>query len=152
MSHKDLPWVKGKCPACDSSDTLFVGEGGFLTCSLIGCPNPTAPAELLKSPMLEQSVGDPQTVKKHAATVLKTAEDVIHGDRLKHYGHPSINFERIARSWEQYKGTEITPMDVCVMMILLKAQRMAEGYHRDSVVDIGGYAALAAIVSGDEEL
>lgn len=88
----------------------------------------------------------------HKQGVLETAHDLIHGDRLQHYGHPNINFSRIAGSWTQYTGATITPMDVCVMMILLKAQRMAEGYHRDSVIDIGGYAALAAIVCGDEEL
>lgn len=88
----------------------------------------------------------------HNGTVLEIANDIIHGDRLKHYGHPSINFERIAQSWSQYQGIKISPVDVCVMMILLKTQRMAEGYHRDSVIDIAGYAALAAIVEGDDEL
>lgn len=85
-------------------------------------------------------------------TVLEVAEKLIRGDRLEHYGHPSVNFKRIADSWSAYKGVEITPVDVCIMMIMLKAQRMAEGYHRDSVVDIGGYAALAAILAGDDEL
>lgn len=37
--------VKGKCPACGGS--LFLGEGGYVTCSFIGCPNPSAPSELL---------------------------------------------------------------------------------------------------------
>lgn len=107
-------------------------------------------AILLRLDSEELEAQDTAAIRK--AGVLETAHDIIHGDRPKHYGHPSINFNRIAQSWSQYKSTEITPMDVCVMMILLKAQRMAEGYHRDSVIDIGGYAALAAIVSGDEEL
>lgn len=85
-------------------------------------------------------------------TVLETAEELIRGDRLKHYGHPLINFQRIADSWSAYKGVEITPVDVAIMMIMLKAQRMAEGYHRDSVVDIGGYAALASVLAEDDEL
>lgn len=88
----------------------------------------------------------------HGGNILEYAHDIIHGDRLKHYGHPSINFERIATSWSRYLGKDVSPMDVCVMMILLKAQRMAEGYHRDSAIDIAGYAALAAIVVGDDEL
>jgi hypothetical protein len=38
---------------------------------------------------------------------------------------------------------ELTPQDVSVMMILLKAARLAnDPSHRDSVVDICGYAAL----------
>lgn len=85
-------------------------------------------------------------------TVLNEAEGLIRGERLKHYGHPSINFQRIAGSWSEFLGMHITPVMVCMMMIMLKAQRMAEGYHHDSVVDIGGYAALAAVLEGDDEL
>lgn len=33
--------VKGRCPACGHT-TLFVAAGGYLTCSLADCPNPTA--------------------------------------------------------------------------------------------------------------
>lgn len=29
-----------KCPSCGSTGTLFIGAGGYLTCSLIGCPQP----------------------------------------------------------------------------------------------------------------
>jgi hypothetical protein len=32
--------IVDKCPSCGSTGTLFVGEGGYLTCSLIGCPQP----------------------------------------------------------------------------------------------------------------
>lgn len=85
-------------------------------------------------------------------TILEEANDIIHGDRLKHYGPPDVNFKRIAESWSLYTGDTITPVDVCNMMILLKAQRMAEGYHRDTAMDIAGYAQLAAILAGDDEL
>lgn len=43
---RELPWVEGKCPACGSR-TMFVGVGGFLTCSLIGCPDPLAPSKAI---------------------------------------------------------------------------------------------------------
>lgn len=29
-----------KCPSCHSKGTLFIGAGGYLTCSFIGCPEP----------------------------------------------------------------------------------------------------------------
>ena len=32
-------WLKMKCPACNGK-TLFVGNGGYLTCSLVDCPEP----------------------------------------------------------------------------------------------------------------
>jgi hypothetical protein len=36
MSEK----IVDKCPSCGSSGTLFIGKGGYLTCSLIDCPQP----------------------------------------------------------------------------------------------------------------
>lgn len=41
--------VQGRCPACRGKH-LFLGEGGHVTCSLIGCPNPTAADDLLNGP------------------------------------------------------------------------------------------------------
>lgn len=41
-----LPLVQGRCPACGGS-SLFLGDGGYVTCSRIDCPNPSAPDELL---------------------------------------------------------------------------------------------------------
>lgn len=35
-----LTWVKGlKCPTC-GGESLFVGKGGYMTCSYIPCPEP----------------------------------------------------------------------------------------------------------------
>ena len=38
--------VQGHCPM-GCGDTLFVGSGGYVTCSWHKCPNPTAVADLL---------------------------------------------------------------------------------------------------------
>ena len=38
--------VQGRCPACHWQ-TLFLGDGGHVTCSRIDCPNPSAADELL---------------------------------------------------------------------------------------------------------
>lgn len=40
--------VQGRCPACRGA-SLFLGEGGHVTCSRLDCPNPTAADELLHS-------------------------------------------------------------------------------------------------------
>lgn len=32
--------IKSWCPACKSKDTVFVGSGGYLTCSWTECPEP----------------------------------------------------------------------------------------------------------------
>jgi hypothetical protein len=95
-------------------------------------------------------------------TVTREADGLIRGERQKHYGHPKKNFQRIATAWNAYllerpvlaDGSiePLRPHDVAAMMGLLKIVRMAEGYHRDSTVDIVGYAALMAILAGDDEL
>jgi hypothetical protein len=41
------PEIKGYCPmGCGS--TLFLGEGGFVTCSWINCPDPEAVTKILE--------------------------------------------------------------------------------------------------------
>ena len=88
-------------------------------------------------------------------TVLKEAHTIIYGDREKTYGHPSKNLKTIAKMWNAYldartTSSELNAKDVASMMILLKTARLANNPdHRDSVVDICGYAAL--IERCDEE-
>lgn len=45
-SQQGNPAVRGRCPAC-GSETLFLGNSGYVTCSVIGCVAPGAAAELL---------------------------------------------------------------------------------------------------------
>ncbi|MFC7909032.1 hypothetical protein [Streptomyces nigra] len=42
-----LPLVKGNCPACNSA-SLFLGNGGYVTCSRIDCPEPDAATTVLE--------------------------------------------------------------------------------------------------------
>lgn len=41
-------WIAARCPACGGSNCLFVAEGGFITCSRIGCPDPEAAHKVLE--------------------------------------------------------------------------------------------------------
>jgi hypothetical protein len=80
-------------------------------------------------------------------SVLKEAHKIIYGDREKTYGKPSKNLDTIAKMWNAYITAlgerDLNAKDVATMMILLKAARLANDQtHRDSVVDICGYAAL----------
>lgn len=80
-------------------------------------------------------------------SVLKEAHTIIYGDRENTYGHPAKNIEAIATMWNAYLKSvgdrQLSPQDVCVMMVLLKGARLAnDPTHWDSVVDICGYAAL----------
>lgn len=86
------------------------------------------------------------------SNVLEEAKTIIYGDREKTYGHPSKNLLAIAAMWETYLSSRglwnddsdgLKPEDVAIMMVLLKAARLGnDPTHRDSLVDICGYAAL----------
>jgi hypothetical protein len=93
-----------------------------------------------------------QTHKPITDSILTEAENIIHGKRQESYGDPERNYERIARFWSVYLEKEITAVDVCQMMILLKQARLiSTPTHRDSIVDIAGYAALIEIINGSEK-
>lgn len=81
-------------------------------------------------------------------SVLMEAENIVNGPRRAAYGHPRENFGRICDLWNAYlrgrpggAAAPITPEDHALMMVLLKVARLQESpEHRDSVVDICGYA------------
>jgi len=74
-------------------------------------------------------------------SILEEAQRLIHGDRNKNYGHPRENFSDIAALFSGYLGVEVSDIDVANLMILVKVARVkGTGYHRDSFVDIAGYA------------
>lgn len=89
--------------------------------------------------------------------VVDEAISLIMGDRLEQYGTPQQNFKNIGDSWSialQRKlkpGESITPADVALLMIHLKAIRNIAGYKHDTAVDLIGYAALYAELSETEE-
>lgn len=74
--------------------------------------------------------------------ILREAEHSICGQREQDYGSPESNFAIIAEMWTAYTGTKITPLDVAMMMCLLKIARIKNGGGTgDSFVDLAGYAA-----------
>jgi hypothetical protein len=89
------------------------------------------------------------SVTDRAKSILKTASEIISGERNDQYGSPEESFSTIARLWNVYlnncrNGRDfITKTDVAMMMILLKVARTNGEPTKDSLVDIAGYAALA---------
>jgi hypothetical protein len=78
-------------------------------------------------------------------TLLDDATNLVYGDRQDAYGHPLINHERIARLWNarlhEKLTSQLTAEDVTALMRLAKEARLIESPgHRDSLVDIAGYA------------
>ena len=75
----------------------------------------------------------------------------VRNERQAIYGHPSVNFTRIAAFWSTYLGILIEPNDIPMLMILLKVARNMETSHRDNRVDIIGYVECLELVVNEGE-
>ena len=88
--------------------------------------------------------------------ILKTAENIVNGDREKQYGKAENNFNTIANLWADYlsakvEPTDIKPKDVAAMLALLKIARIATGHAKeDNWVDLAGYAACGGEIETEE--
>lgn len=61
------------------------------------------------------------------------------------YGVPENNFQCIAALWSAYKGVPFSPLDVAMMMTLLKVGRIRTGTAKeDSFVDAAGTSPAGA--------
>ena len=84
---------------------------------------------------------------KSRGGILFEAHEIINGERLNAYGEPEDNFKTIAGLWTAYFDyeVEVTPLDVAMMMTLLKIARIRTGTATaDSFVDAAGYIGIAA--------
>lgn len=83
-------------------------------------------------------------------SVLNEANSIVNGARADVYGGPEDSFRTISRLWAIYLSRSgsvvaLEPSDVAAMMALLKIARLQNTpSHRDSWVDIAGYAACGA--------
>ncbi|NAZ37131.1 DUF6378 domain-containing protein [Rubellimicrobium sp. CFH 75288] len=84
--------------------------------------------------------------------VLREAAAAITGDRQRDYGPARESFERTAALWSAALGRRVAPEQVALMLALLKVARLCTSPdHRDSWVDLAGYAALGAEVAARDE-
>lgn len=85
-------------------------------------------------------------------TVLEEAAELTAGDRQNAYGHPADDYARTAAMWSAYLGHEVTPLQAQMCMALVKVSRLANSpRHRDSLVDIAGYARTYEMTLEREE-
>ncbi len=76
---------------------------------------------------------------------IKTLDDAVCvvTQRNAAYGDPATSLAAIAARWSLTLGQTVTPTQVALCMIDLKLARLAhDPKHRDSVLDVIGYAAL----------
>lgn len=66
--HDRYPRVKGVCPSCGSDGTLFLGEGGYVTCGLIGrdgCKQPSMAADIMEKKWIGISKSSQASAPSH---------------------------------------------------------------------------------------
>ena len=82
------------------------------------------------------------------ADILDAARACVTKDRASTYGNAEDSFALIARYWSAHLGHAVTATDVAAMMALLKLARIgANPSHRDSWVDLAGYAACGGEIA-----
>jgi len=75
-------------------------------------------------------------------TFLDQAADIL-ADRNKIYGDPRQSMAAIAARWSITLGHPVTPAEVVLCMMDLKMARLRrDPAHRDSMIDLIGYAAV----------
>jgi hypothetical protein len=105
---------------------------------------PTPNDDSFVDAVLRDREGPPDDVK---AAIADDAKRIVSGARRAAYGAPEDNFARIALFWQAYfentgrPGAKVTAADISPLMRLMKEARLCETPdHRDSFVDIIGYA------------
>ncbi len=112
-----------------------------------------AQAEVTVARVLNLDLYDADTFAPYAETVLDEASRVTSVDRQAVYGHPAEDFGRTAAFWtirfahKLKEGESFTAEDVPPAMRLVKESRLVNTpRHRDSLVDISGYARTQEMV------
>lgn len=83
--------------------------------------------------------------------VLEEAEQLTAGARAEAYGSARDNAETWAHIMAAVTGLDVKPEHFPIAMIALKLARIGTygGFHRDSWVDLAGYARVAEMVEDD---
>ena len=83
--------------------------------------------------------------------ILEEANEITHGERLERYGPPEENFQRISEIASAITGKEMTAEDCVFVLMAVKLARLRTSPdHRDSIVDVAGYAwCLAKVANVD---
>lgn len=90
---------------------------------------------------------DNTLAKPEYETGLQEAQRLVYGERQASYSHPKDDYDRTTSIWNTIlksklrDGEGITPQDAVLMMIGVKMSRLVHNNtHRDSAVDVAGYA------------
>lgn len=82
------------------------------------------------------------SVSEPSGSPLEEALRLTTGDRQSSYGHPLQDFTRTAGLWTallSLQSRPITPEEVALCLVMLKASREMNKHKRDNLVDMAGY-------------
>lgn len=82
-------------------------------------------------------------------SILAEARRIVE-DHDDDYGTVEETHVRIAAGWSVIFGTRVTPKQVALAMAWLKICRSLAAGDRDSLVDLAGYASIAATLEGHQ--
>lgn len=91
---------------------------------------------------------DAATLEPISETILEEAQRLVYGDRQAAYGHPADDFNRTALMWTAILGTAVDAKQAALCMCAVKISREVNAPKRDNLVDLAGYAAVAARIEG----
>lgn len=79
--------------------------------------------------------------------ILDEAKHLVNGPRAKDYGEAYDNHERVAKLWSSVLNINVSVSQVYMCLLLLKVARLVvTPNHKDSWIDIAGYASLGGEV------
>lgn len=85
------------------------------------------------------------------AAILDAARQAVTVDRAATHGDAEDNFRQIGNLWSDYLGTEISAVDVALMLALLKIARASGNpTHADNWIDLAGYAACGGEIAAQK--
>lgn len=80
-------------------------------------------------------------MNREHGNILNDALEATQGPRQAAYGHPSVNWGRTAKIASSITGLDLTPAQCVQVAFAMKLARLQQTPgHRDSLVDLAGYA------------
>lgn len=138
-------YMRHDLPPVIASDAIAVLPGWQQS---VGARNEVQVARMCGLPVL-----DADTLEPIAETIMQEAQRLVYGERGATYSHPADDFGRTAALWNArfahmlMAGEQFVPEDIAAAMRLVKESRLvASPRHRDSLVDIAGYAGTQELV------
>lgn len=151
MTKKKAVITTGVAPSKAMIDKSRAGFAAAIKAGHVNkVPTTATIAAMKEARTISSTLHKPVLTEAPPKSLLQRAHDTIHGQRQLDYGDKLQNFSQIAMIFQGMlahkllPSAKITPEDVALLMIGVKASRLAKSpTHTDSWLDIAGYAGCA---------